>query len=104
MDGLEPSCRLGRRQSFLGRTAIHPRRLPVIAAALQLEPEEVARALPAEGTVAPPDGRFADRAMVGAARREPSRSGHQHSHVRRCPESRQAKWSSWPPAIRHGLW
>jgi len=77
MDGLEASCRLGRRQGFLGRAAIHPRQLPVIAAAFRPEPEEVAAAMAVlagltesgEGPLVLPDGRFADRAMVGAARR-----------------------------------
>jgi citrate lyase subunit beta / citryl-CoA lyase len=77
VDGLDASCRLGRRQGFLGRAAIHPRQLPVIVAAFRPPPEEVARAMAllagleesGEGPVALPDGRFADRAMVGAARR-----------------------------------
>ncbi|GAB3528797.1 HpcH/HpaI aldolase/citrate lyase family protein [Phytohabitans suffuscus] len=80
MDGLAASCRLGRRQGFLGRAAIHPRQLPVIAAAFRPAPDEVARAKEllaamadaagaGEGTVVLADGRFADRAMLGAARR-----------------------------------
>jgi citrate lyase subunit beta/citryl-CoA lyase len=77
VDGLDASCRLGRRQGFLGRAAIHPRQLPVIAAGFRPEPEEVAAAMAllaglaesGEGPVILPDGRFADRAMVGAARR-----------------------------------
>jgi citrate lyase subunit beta/citryl-CoA lyase len=80
VDGLAASCRLGRRQGFLGRAAIHPRQLPVIVEAFRPEPEEVARAVTllagvaeaadaGEGTVVLADGRFADRAMVGAARR-----------------------------------
>jgi citrate lyase subunit beta/citryl-CoA lyase len=77
VDGLDASCRLGRRHGFLGRAAIHPRQLPVIAAAFQPSPEEVARARAllaglaesGDGPVLLPDGRFADRAMVGAARR-----------------------------------
>jgi citrate lyase subunit beta / citryl-CoA lyase len=77
VDGLDASCRLGRRQGFLGRAAIHPRQLPVIAAAFRPEPEEVAAAMAllaglaesGDGPVVLPDGRFADRAMIGAARR-----------------------------------
>jgi citrate lyase subunit beta / citryl-CoA lyase len=80
LDGLAQSCRLGRRQGFLGRAAIHPRQLPVIVSAFRPPPEEVARAMAllsamdgaqdrGEGTVVLSDGRFADRAMIGAARR-----------------------------------
>lgn len=77
VDGLDASCRLGRRQGFLGRAAIHPRQLPVIEAAFQPSPEEVGAAMAllaavaeaGDGPVVLPDGRFADRAMVGAARR-----------------------------------
>ncbi|GFJ89236.1 HpcH/HpaI aldolase/citrate lyase family protein [Phytohabitans rumicis] len=76
MDGLAASCRLGRSQGFLGRAAIHPRQLPAIVAAFRPPPEEVARAMAVlsaladgDATVVLPDGRFADRAMVGAARR-----------------------------------
>ncbi|MFC6017649.1 HpcH/HpaI aldolase/citrate lyase family protein [Plantactinospora solaniradicis] len=78
--GLADSCALGRRLGFVGRTAIHPRQLPVIVAAFRPSAEEVSRArelLDAvaeaqtrdSGTVVLPDGRFADRAMVAAARR-----------------------------------
>jgi citrate lyase subunit beta/citryl-CoA lyase len=80
LDGLTASCRAGRRLGFLGRSAIHPRQLPVIVAAFRPAPEEVERALALlaavddaagreSGTAVLPDGRFADRAMVGAARR-----------------------------------
>ncbi|MEJ3749337.1 CoA ester lyase [Actinomycetes bacterium KLBMP 9797] len=80
LDGLAASCRAGRAQGFLGRAAIHPRQLPVIVAAFRPAPEEVARAMALlsgveaaatahTGTVVLPDGRFADRAMIGAARR-----------------------------------
>lgn len=78
--GLAESCAAGRRLGFVGRTAIHPRQLPVIVAAFRPSAEEVSRArellaavAEAEtrqsGTVVLPDGRFADRAMVAAARR-----------------------------------
>ncbi len=78
--GLAESCRLGRRLGFLGRAALHPRQLPVIVEAFRPSPAEVERAtellaaleeaeLRQSGTVVLPDGRFADRAMVAAARR-----------------------------------
>ncbi|MCX4471445.1 Citrate lyase subunit beta [Micromonospora sp. MW-13] len=77
--GLAASCVAGRRLGFLGRAAIHPQQLPVIAEAFRPADREVARArelLAAvaeaqhrdSGTVVLPDGRFADRAMVAAAR------------------------------------
>ncbi|MFI9644025.1 HpcH/HpaI aldolase/citrate lyase family protein [Micromonospora sp. NPDC051925] len=80
LDGLAASCVAGRRLGFVGRTAIHPRQLPVIVAAFRPADEEVARAeelLAAmaeavtrdSGTTVLPDGRFADRAMVAAAER-----------------------------------
>ncbi|MGK5676894.1 HpcH/HpaI aldolase/citrate lyase family protein [Micromonospora sp. URMC 106] len=80
LDGLAASCALGRRLGFLGRAAIHPRQLPVIAEAFRPAEGEVARAeellaavaeaqTRSSGTVVLPDGRFADRAMVAAARR-----------------------------------
>ncbi|MGS2618858.1 HpcH/HpaI aldolase/citrate lyase family protein [Micromonospora sp. LZ34] len=79
-DGLAASCAVGRRLGFLGRAAIHPRQLPVIAEAFRPGEREVARAAELlaavaeaqtreSGTVVLPDGRFADRAMVAAARR-----------------------------------
>ncbi|MEW2382751.1 aldolase/citrate lyase family protein [Micromonospora sp. NPDC047707] len=79
-DGLAASCAVGRRLGLLGRAAIHPRQLPVIAEAFRPAERDVARAeelLAAvaeaqtrdSGTVVLPDGRFADRAMVAAARR-----------------------------------
>ncbi|GAA3727327.1 CoA ester lyase [Plantactinospora mayteni] len=80
LSGLAESCAAGRRMGFLGRTAIHPRQLPVIVAAFRPSAEEVSQARElldavAEaqtrdtGTVVLPDGRFADRAMVASARR-----------------------------------
>jgi citrate lyase subunit beta / citryl-CoA lyase len=80
LDVLAASCAAGRRLGFLGRNAIHPRQLPVIVEAFRPDAGEVARAsellaavAEAEthesGTVVLPDGRFADRAMVAAARR-----------------------------------
>ncbi|MFR9775638.1 HpcH/HpaI aldolase/citrate lyase family protein [Micromonospora sp. MS34] len=80
LDGLAASCAAGRRLGFLGRAAIHPRQLPVIAEAFRPADREVALAREllaavadaqtrGTGTVVLPDGRFADRAMVAAARR-----------------------------------
>ncbi|MEV4539082.1 CoA ester lyase [Asanoa sp. NPDC049518] len=80
VDGLAASCALGRRLGFLGRSAIHPRQLPVIVAAFRPSNAEVDRAAELlsavaaaarrdSGTVVLPDGRFADRAMVAAAQR-----------------------------------
>lgn len=80
LDGLTASCVTGRRLGFVGRSAIHPRQLPVIVAAFRPADDEVARAeelLAAvaeaatrdSGTTVLPDGRFADRAMVAAAER-----------------------------------
>ncbi|MEO3928961.1 CoA ester lyase [Micromonosporaceae bacterium B7E4] len=90
LSGLAESCAAGRRMGFLGRTAIHPRQLPVIVAAFRPSAEEVARArelLDAvteaqtrdSGTVVLPDGRFADRAMVAAARRTVELAGRYRS-------------------------
>jgi citrate lyase subunit beta/citryl-CoA lyase len=80
VDGLAASCVAGRRLGFVGRTAIHPRQLPVIVEAFRPAPDEVSRArellaavaeaqIRDSGTVVLPDGRFADRAMVAAAQR-----------------------------------
>lgn len=79
LEGLAASCAIGRRLGFLGRSAIHPRQLPVIVEAFRPGTDEVARAREllgavsaaetrGSGTVVLPDGRFADRAMVAAAR------------------------------------
>jgi citrate lyase subunit beta/citryl-CoA lyase len=80
VDGLAASCRQGGRLGFVGRTAIHPRQVPVIVAAFA--PGEAARADAAavlaavqdatragRGVVVLPDGRMVDRAMIGRARR-----------------------------------
>ncbi|GIF68603.1 CoA ester lyase [Asanoa ishikariensis] len=79
-DGLAASCARGRRLGFLGRSAIHPRQLPVIVSAFRPSAAEVDRAAELlaavaeassreSGTAVLPDGRFADRAMVAAAQR-----------------------------------
>jgi citrate lyase subunit beta/citryl-CoA lyase len=80
VDGLVTSCRTGRQLGFLGRSAIHPRQLPVIVEAFRPTQDEVARAVAllaavddaaarGSGTAVLSDGRFADRAMTGAAQR-----------------------------------
>ncbi|RJL23078.1 CoA ester lyase [Bailinhaonella thermotolerans] len=80
LDGLRDSCLEGRRLGFLGRTAIHPAQLPVIAEAYRPTPEEIARAREiveaaaraeetGTGALALPDGRFVDIAIVRAAER-----------------------------------
>ncbi|MFH8473859.1 HpcH/HpaI aldolase/citrate lyase family protein [Streptomyces sp. NPDC018000] len=75
-EGLARSCAEGRALGFLGRTAIHPRQLPVIEEAfLPTEREvaaarEIVRAATADaGALALPDGRFVDAAVVADARR-----------------------------------
>jgi citrate lyase subunit beta/citryl-CoA lyase len=80
LEGLAASCRRGRALGFLGRIAIHPRQLAVIAAAFLPTEAEItaARALldalaaaghQESGVAVLPDGRFADRAMVQLAER-----------------------------------
>jgi len=75
LDGLRTSCLAGRDLGFVGRTAIHPRQLPVIVEAFTPTSEEVERAqrlldaVPADGGVTVlADGRMADPAMIGRAR------------------------------------
>lgn len=75
-EGLARSCAEGRALGFLGRTAIHPRQLPVIEAAFLPTPAEVAAALEVAGAAAADagalalaDGRFVDAAVVADARR-----------------------------------
>jgi citrate lyase subunit beta / citryl-CoA lyase len=80
LEGLAASCRAGRALGFVGRTAVHPRQVPVIAAAFQPTPEEVAAATATlraleqaaeagTGVLLLPDGRMVDPAMAGYARR-----------------------------------
>ncbi|AUH39024.1 HpcH/HpaI aldolase/citrate lyase family protein [Streptomyces sp. CMB-StM0423] len=76
LDGLARSCAAGRALGFLGRTAIHPRQLPVIERAFLPTPGEVERAgeivaaaAADAGALALPDGRFVDAAVVAEARR-----------------------------------
>lgn len=80
LSGLAASCAKGRSLGFLGRTAIHPRQVPVIEEAFRPAEAELARARElleamhgaderGSGVVVLADGRFADRAMVAAAER-----------------------------------
>ncbi|WP_202238333.1 HpcH/HpaI aldolase/citrate lyase family protein [Actinacidiphila reveromycinica] len=76
LEGLDASCRRGRDLGFVGRTAIHPRQLPVIARAYLPTPEQVEAAretvdaaAASPGALALPDGRFVDPAVVAGARR-----------------------------------
>jgi citrate lyase subunit beta/citryl-CoA lyase len=76
LDGLAASCAHGRALGFLGRSAIHPRQLPVIERAYLPTPAEiehaetVVKAAAAQpGAQALPDGRFIDAAVVTTARR-----------------------------------
>jgi citrate lyase subunit beta/citryl-CoA lyase len=77
LDGLRASCEQGRRLGFLGRSAIHPKQVPVINAAYTPSAAEVADARmllessqrrDGEAFVLP-DGRFVDAAVVEQARR-----------------------------------
>lgn len=76
LDGLARSCAAGRALGFLGRTAIHPRQLPVIERAFlptrqeaERAEEVVAAAAADGGALALPDGRFVDAAVVAEAHR-----------------------------------
>lgn len=80
LDGLRESCLRGRALGMRGRAAIHPRQLPVIAAAFAAGADEVDRArqvlAAAEradhdgvGALALADGTFVDEAVVRQARR-----------------------------------
>ncbi|NUT35369.1 MAG: CoA ester lyase [Hamadaea sp.] len=76
LEGLAASCAAGRRLGMLGRAAIHPRQLPVIAEAFRPTSAEIEKAQmllaafdPEAGTAVLPDGRFVDIAMVTAAQR-----------------------------------
>jgi citrate lyase subunit beta/citryl-CoA lyase len=77
LDGLRHSCEHGRRLGFLGRSAIHPRQVPVINAAYTPTAAEIADAravLDSAGrgdgeSFVLPDGRFVDPAVIERARR-----------------------------------
>lgn len=79
-EGLRASCAHGRALGMFGRTAIHPRQIPVIRAAFSPTPAEIAEARAvveaAEaagqtgvGAFVLPDGRFVDVPIVTKARR-----------------------------------
>ncbi|MEU4516172.1 aldolase/citrate lyase family protein [Nonomuraea wenchangensis] len=91
-DGLAASCRAGRAMGLFGRTAIHPRQIPVIRRAFRPGEEEVARAEEiveaAEaagraglGAVALPDGRFVDAPVLARARRTVALARHLAAEV-----------------------
>lgn len=74
--GLAASCAHGRSLGFFGRSAIHPRQLPVIERAylptareVESAAEIVEAAARDAGALALPDGRFVDAAIVAAAHR-----------------------------------
>ncbi len=80
LEGLAESCRRGRALGFIGRAAIHPRQLAVIADSFTPTKTEVnaarellvalAQANTAEhGVVVLPSGQFVDRAMIKGAER-----------------------------------
>jgi citrate lyase subunit beta/citryl-CoA lyase len=79
-EGLAASCRRGRALGFIGRAAIHPRQLSVIAECFMPTQAEIdtARALldaladanaAEHGVVVLPSGQFVDRAMIKGAER-----------------------------------
>jgi citrate lyase subunit beta/citryl-CoA lyase len=75
LEGLAASCLRGRSHGFVGRTAIHPRQLPVIEHAylptereIAAARETVAAATASPGALALPDGRFIDPAVATAHR------------------------------------
>lgn len=79
-DGLARSCAIGRQLGFIGRAAIHPQQLAVIATAFAPSAQEIERARrvveamrnaleAGNGTFVLPDGSFLDVAMVERARR-----------------------------------
>jgi citrate lyase subunit beta/citryl-CoA lyase len=79
-EGLAASCTAGRALGLFGRTAIHPRQIPVIRRAFTPTAQEHERAAEivqaaeqAErdglGAIALPDGRFVDAPIVARARR-----------------------------------
>ncbi|MCG5212548.1 HpcH/HpaI aldolase/citrate lyase family protein [Streptosporangium sp. KLBMP 9127] len=76
-EGLTTSCAHGRGLGMFGRTAIHPRQLPLIRAAFRPGEDEIARAREVvaaadragTGALALPDGRFIDAPIIARARR-----------------------------------
>ncbi|MQA10702.1 MAG: CoA ester lyase [Pseudonocardiaceae bacterium] len=79
-DGLAASCVRGRALGMFGRSALHPRQLPVITRAFTPSPAELERArevvtaaagaeTDGAGAIALPDGRFVDAPIVRSAHR-----------------------------------
>lgn len=76
-DGLRASCVHGRALGMFGRSAIHPRQVPVIRAAFSPTPAEIAEAREVieaagqtgAGAFALPDGRFVDAPILARARK-----------------------------------
>jgi len=79
-EGLAASCRRGRTLGFLGRSAIHPRQLPIIVESFLPTDAEIAAARElldaldaserqGRGVAVLSDGRFVDRAMIEGATR-----------------------------------
>ena len=90
--GLAASCARGRAIGLVGRTAVHPRQLPVIREAFTPAPDEIQRALEVvhaaedaekrgSGAIALPDGRFVDLPIVNAARRILALARHLGAHA-----------------------
>jgi citrate lyase subunit beta / citryl-CoA lyase len=80
LEGLAASCRRGRALGFIGRAAIHPRQLSVIAECFTPSEAEASAAREllqalakatstADGVAVLPNGQFVDRAMVEGAER-----------------------------------
>jgi citrate lyase subunit beta/citryl-CoA lyase len=80
LEGLAASCRRGRALGFIGRAAIHPRQLAVIADCFMPTEAEVSAArelldaladanIGEHGVVVLPSGQFVDRAMIKGAER-----------------------------------
>ena len=75
--GLRADCAHGRRLGFFGRSAVHPRQLPVINEVFTPTDSEVAHARElleklartSDGALVLPDGRFVDVAVAERARR-----------------------------------
>jgi citrate lyase subunit beta / citryl-CoA lyase len=78
LEGLRASCAHGRALGMFGRTAIHPRQIPVIRAAFSPTAAEIAEARAVveaaeaageTGAFVLPDGRFVDAPIITRARR-----------------------------------
>lgn len=86
-EGLLASCASGRSLGMFGRTAIHPRQIPVIRRAFTPSDDEVAGsreivaaavggAADGAGAIALPDGRFIDAPIVESAHRTLALADH----------------------------